>query len=249
MSRSRWLGILLLGLAVIAASTAVWAGIQQQPMSVPSVSSSPSLEPSPSVTIPSTPPQPSSTPTKVSSKNPRGEPVSLTIKRGKKTIVETMPFAPRRIYAGKDVNKFGSQCGAVAYWDRPKWPKPGVASLNKSLITGHVMCGSNNWYPFQHLQPITKNGKKIAGGRKGDLLYIQYGSGDVVVATAREDSHEVVKTKLNQQQKYTENGGEKAREIRVTTCDRTGVIRPDGHALKNVVQRFSVIAVHRAAKK
>lgn len=249
MSRSRWLGVVLLVFALVAAIAAMCVGSSQQPMSVSSVSASPSPEPSPSVTTPPVVVPPTTKNEQAELSDPRGKPVSLTLKRGSK-VLATMPFAPRRIYTTEgDEDKFGSQCGAVAYWDRPTWPKPGVASKKKSLITGHVMCGAS-WYPLQYLQPIEKkSGHKVSGGKRGDLLYIKYSSGDVVVAKAREDSHDVVKTKLNKQKKYTENGGKTAREIRLTTCDRTGVIRPDGHALKNSVQRFEVVAVHRAAKK
>lgn len=252
MSRSRLLGILLLVLALVAAVMAVWAGTFQQPMAVASASASPSPEPSPSVTTPPVVVPPTTKSKQAELSDPRGKPVSLTVKRGKK-VLATMPFAPRRIYTAKgDENKFGSQCGAVAYWDKtnpkPPWPRPGVASKKKSLITGHVMCGKD-WYPLQYLQPIKKkNGKKVGGGKKGDRLYVKYSSGDVVESVAREDSREIVKTELNTQKSFTENGGKKAREIRLTTCDRTGVIRPDGHALKNSVQRFRVIDVIRAKK-
>lgn len=237
-------GILLLVLAFAAAIVAVMFYQNPAPsvvMSTPSASSSPSEEPLPSVT---TPPIPTTTaPPNKELKDPRGEPVSLTIKRGKKTIVNTMPFAPRRIYVGKDSGKFGSRCGAVAYWNLPGWPKPGVKSLKKSLITGHVMC-NGDWYPLQHLQPDA-NGKP--GGRKGDLLYIQYSSGDLVVAVAKEDSKEVLKTNLNKIPEYINNAGTMAREIRLSTCDRTGIIRADGHALNNVAERFEVIDVIRAS--
>ncbi len=242
MSRSRWLGILLLVLALIAAGAAMWVGGSQQPVAVASASSSPSPSATTSPVV--VPPTTKSEQAELS--DPRGKPVSLTLRRGGK-VLATMPFAPRRTYTGADKDKFGSQCGAVAYWDRPGWPKPGVKSPNKSLVTGHVMCGAS-WYPLNYLQPIKKNGKKVSGGKKGDRLYIKYSSGDVVEAVAREDSHEVVKTELNTQKKYTENGGKTAREIRLTTCDRTGVIRPDGHALENSVQRFRVVAIHRAKK-
>jgi len=247
MLRSRLVGIVLFILALAAASAAVWVGSSHQSMTVTSVSSSPSLESSRSVTTSPVVVPPPTKSEQAELSDPRGKPVSLTLRRGSK-VLATMPFAPRRIDTGDDANKFGSQCGAVAYWDRPTWPKPGVASKNKSLVTGHVMCGAS-WYPLQYLQPINKNGKKVGGGKRGDLLYVKYSSGDIVVAQAREDSHDVVKTELNKQEKYTENGGKTAREIRLTTCDRTGVIRPDGHALKNSVQRFRVINVIRGAKK
>lgn len=251
MSRSRWIGIGLLVFAFLAAGVALWVGTQQRPMSVPSANSSPSPEPSPSVTTSPVVVPPTTKSEQAELSDPRGKPVSLMLRRGNK-VLATMPFAPRRIYTGDDKNKFGSQCGAVAYWDKtkpkPPWPRPGVASKKKSLITGHVMCGKD-WYPLQYLQPIKKkNGKKVGGGKKGDRLYVKYSSGDVVESVGREDSREIVKTELNTQKSFTENGGKTAREIRLTTCDRTGVIRPDGHALKNSVQRFRVVAVHRAKK-
>jgi len=240
--RSRSLaGVSLLTIAVVLAGLAAWFGYQSAvtpaTMTVPSVSSSPSSEPLPSVTVPPTPTP--TMPAKVVT-NPRGKPESLTIKRGDKTIVKTMPFAPRAIDSSHP-GWFSSKCGAVAYWNEPGWPKPGVESPKKALITGHVMCGSN-WYPLQHLQPDVNN---KPGGRKDDLLYIQYDSGDLVIAQAKEDSHDVIKTSLNKQKQYTENGGKRAREIRLTSCDRNGIIRQDGHALNNVVQRFVVIDVIR----
>lgn len=250
--RSKTAGVLLL-IAAFVAIVCAWLLYQSATpatMTVPSVSSSPSpKEPLPSVTTPPTP-IPTNTPAK-KLENPRGDPVSLTIKRGAKTIVETMPFMKRRVNG----RIFESQCGAVAYWDKPAkpaWPKPGVESLNKSLITGHVMCGPTNWYPLKHLQPKKLNGKEIPGGRKDDLLYIQYSSGDLVIAQAKEDSHDIVKTGPkgpNSDPKYKTNGGKKAREIRLTTCDRTNEIRADGHAKYNVVQRFKVIDVIRATDK
>lgn len=248
MSRSRLVGRLLTVVAVISALVAGWLVYQQvtytPTMSTPSASSPPSEEPLPSVT---TPPIPTQTPTpdqESDVNDPRGKPVSLTIKRGKKTVVKTMPFAPR-VVDSVHPGWFSSRCGAVAYWDNPGWPKPGVESLKKALVTGHVMCGPNAWYPLQHLQP-SKDG--APGGRQGDLLYIQYSSDDLVVAEAYEDSHDVPKGNLNKMPKYIENGGKKAREIRLTTCDRTGAIRVDGHAVNNIVQRFRVIAVIRAGE-
>lgn len=252
----RWRTIAGVSLLVVgfAALVVAWFSYQQTftpaATTVPSASSSlPSEEPLPSVVVPDTP-IPTTTPEAADIQNPRGKPESLTIKRGAKTVVETMPFAPRVINRD-DPGKFASRCGGVAYWDNSGWPKPGVESLNKALVTGHVMCG-DKWYPLQYLQPTEKNGKEVPGGRKGDLLYIQYSSGDLVIAEAKEDSRNLEKLgpeSPNEDPAYMTNDGKMVREIRLTTCDRTSVIREDGHAKYNVVQRFRVITVIRAKSK
>lgn len=197
-------------------------------MAVPSVSLTPSAEPSAT---------PTSSPTPATLEDPAGDPESLTIKRGDQTIVAPMAFAPRIV---SDNNWFSSKSGYVAWWDaKPDSPKPGQLSSYMSLITGHVMSGKT-WYPLKALMPDDSGNP---GGHTADLLYIQYSSGDVVVAKADEDSHDIVKTDLNTMPEYTTNGGQLARTIRLTTCDRTGEIRPDGHAVNNVVQRYTVVAI------
>lgn len=204
------------------------------------------VAPTPSMSVPSVSSQPSEVPGKVSPtatpsqktlSNPRGEPTKLTIRRGNTVVVTPMAFAPRVVSSD---GWFSSQSGYVAWWDaKTSSPKPGELSPYISLITGHVI-GRGQRYPLKNLMPDS-NGNP--GGRKGDLLYIQYSSGDMVVARAVEDSHDVVKTELNKLPEYTMNGGKQARTIRLTTCDRTGTIRVDGHAKHNVVQRFTVVDI------
>lgn len=127
-----------------------------------------------------------------------------------------MGFAPRVI----DGDVFKSQCSKVAWWNATSSnPKPGELSSYISLITGHMACGKTA-YSIIHLDKA----------RKGDILLVEYDSGDAVTAVARDDVVSRKKAELNKLPYFTVNPAS-AQVIRVSTCDTvSNPARPDGHA-------------------
>ncbi len=221
-----WVAMSLMGLSLAGL---VWIWFVSQPVYV--------TDDSIDIPMPTVSQVPSSAPTIVSSTkapkkprmipNPRGEPKSMAITHGE-TVVLKMGFAPR-VPSG---NKFSSQCGKVAWWDKGNSPKPGERSLQKAFITGHMRC-SGTYYSIDNLRK----------SKKGYLLSVVYDSGDVVIAEAYTKVNSIDKGKLNSEKANTMNGGEMLREIRVSTCDKESDLRRDGHVEKNLYQLFRVIEV------
>ncbi len=220
--------VALLAIAFTMASLLMGCSVQH-----PLPTSSPS--PAPTTSWPTRQPSPSASQAEELA-TPRGEPTKLTVKRGD-TVLAEMPFRPRVI----DGNNFASECGAVAWWDvthnGSQWPKPGEKSLRKALVTGHVMCG-RDWYDLAYLQ----GDGRTPGGHKGDRLYTQYSSGDVVVGVAGAPSANIDKTKLNSDRSRTHNAAP-ARVTRLSTCNRELPLRPNGTARHNAAQDFTTVEV------
>lgn len=260
----RWITGVLVGLVattLVVVAVGLWAASPQpgplatsvSPMSTPSASQASSEVTSQPVVSPSSPASatPSQAPAEMA--DPVGNLKSLKIMRGNEVIVNTMDFAPR---VENDKGDFLSRCGKVAWWDaNESWPKPGQSSKKLALVGGHVMC-YGKFYELKNLQPDPKT--REPGSRQGDLLYITYDSGDVVVAEAIEDSQEVDKRKLTSLDRHlcadgiyddatAQCVGNEGRMISLSTCDRTGDIRPDGHAAFNVAQLYRVKEVIKHA--
>lgn len=166
--------------------------------------------------------------------NPRGKPDQLVIYRGDKTIV-SMKFGPA-VYSSLG---WGSRCGKVTYRDRDGFPKPGFASQNRSLISGHVWCDRET-YALDDLDKV----------RQGDRAEVYYSSGDVVVAKAEADAATLPKEELNTEHKGQVNprlrNDKKIRTIRVSTCDTDSTVRPNGHLSANVYVLYWVEEIRYA---
>lgn len=260
----RWITGVLVGLVIatfVVVATGLWIASPQpgpvatsvSPMSTPSASRASSEVTSHPVASPSSSASATPSQASVAMADPAGNLKSLKIMRGNEVIVDTINFAPR---VENDKGDFLSQCGKVAWWDaNESWPKPGQLSKKLALIGGHVMC-YGKFYELKHLQPDPKT--RAPGSRQGDLLYITYDSGDVVVAEAIEDSQEVDKRELTSLDRHlcadgtyddatAQCVGNEGRMISLSTCDRTGEIRPDGHAAFNVAQLYRVKEVIKYA--
>lgn len=221
-----WVAITLMALSL---SGLVWIWFASQPVYVTDDSIDIPIPTISQVSLPS-PTTVSSTqaptmPRKIS--NPRGEPKSMAITHGEKVVLK-MGFAPR-VPSG---NKFSSQCGKVAWWDKGNSPKPGERSLQKAFITGHMRC-SGTYYSIDNLRK----------SKKGYLLSVVYSSGDVVIAEAYTNVRSIDKGRLNSDEDNTMNGGKMLQEIRVSTCDKESDLRRDGHVEKNLYQLFRVVEV------
>ncbi len=154
--------------------------------------------------------------------NPRGKLDHLVIYHGGKAIV-SMDFGP----ATYDSLGWGSECGKVAYRDRDDFPKPGFASKNRSLVSGHVWCDRET-YTLNDLDKV----------RKGDRVEVYYSSGDVAVGQAEADAAALPKDELNAEHKGQVNprlrNSKKLRTMRVSTCDTDSPVRANGHLSANV---------------
>lgn len=168
--------------------------------------------------------------------NPRGKPTQLVIYHGGEVII-SMKFGPA-VYSSLG---WGSQCGKVAYRDRDDYPKPGFASQNRSLVSGHVWCDRET-YTLDHLREV----------RQGDRAEVYYSSGDVVVAKAENDAMGLSKSELNAEHDGQLNprlrNDKKLRTMRVSTCDTDSAVRANGHLSDNIYVLYRVQEIRYAVQ-
>ena len=229
--RRAFLSILCAFLALVGFGGAAWyyvnvySEVKVAPVAVPSSV--------PQITVPVNPPEPdpsepATAPTIAVPKNPRGTPVQLVAYRGPTALI-SMECGPMV----RTPRGWSSQCGKVAWKDEADLPRPGVASLNRSLITGHVWC-QREVYSLDHLREV----------KKGDKIEIHYSSGDVVVGVAEQDADSIPKSQLNAEAEGKHNpalhNDKKARTLRLSTCDSESDYRPDGHLSRNVYALYEV---------
>lgn len=224
--------VVCLALSAAAFAGAFWyqqsyGEIQVTPDPIPSVTES-------SVTVPAN--DDARVPPADLPDNPRGKPTQLVVYSGAEIIV-SMKFGP----AVYDSLGWGSQCSKVAYRNRDEYPKPGFASKNRSLITGHVWCDRET-YTLDRLREV----------KKGDRAEVYYSSGDFVVAKAEGDAASLPKEELNAEHNGQPNlrlrNDKELRTLRVSTCDTDSAIRANGHLSENVYVLYWVTSIRYAVQ-
>lgn len=227
---SSWGAIVFL--LVVALVSGYYAIKPYIPETVPAqVDTAPVLpSPTPSVSNDEHEPRPGPTPTEtptIEISDPRGKPVKMAIFQDGKQLIG-MNVQKNGTSNGDD---FQSQCGKTTWYSATGWPKPGVESRQKSLITGHMKCGETEY-----------SINKLKSSRKGAILKVTSDTGCVIVARATIDATNIQKSELNERDELLYNK-ELARIIRVSTCDDEAKKDAQGHSTKNYYQMFEVISV------
>lgn len=105
------------------------------------------------------------------------------------------------------------------------WPRPGAYSANSAMITGHVWYGREEDV-FYELHKVTV----------GCLIDVEYDSGDSAVFEAVTTPEPIDKTEFVKSERYDHYWTPEApgQWLTVVTCDKTSLVRPDGHLSSNV---------------
>ncbi len=222
------MGIVLL---VVGLVLVVWAFMPQQlvPPMLPDDDSTPPASFSPATVPP--------TPTATALRNPKGNPVKVTIvSKTKGTLARTRLEATYLRPDGRLVPDPGT-----ASWLAGKgWPKPGTLSRYNSIVAGHVS-GGGKPDVFYRLPDV----------RRGDTVYIDYDSGDRVVVEVTINPVNVGKTTVTSDPKYDwvweSPGGKRGKTRRVVTlftCNPESE-HVGGHSVDNWVTQGKVTSVFK----
>ena len=115
------------------------------------------------------------------------------------------------------------------------WPKPGLQSLYRSIVAGHVS-GGGNPDVFYDLPKV----------RKGDTATVTFSSGDVAVIEITVDPMNVGKDDVTTKAKYdwVWEGKKPGRVVSFFTCNLAAE-HIGGHSVENWVTQGRVIEVIR----